>query len=86
MNITYRLADPKNPIDLIEIIKVTNEAFMADTFFKKKEYYARFDNDSVSTMINSENSVFILAEIENMIVGSIFLENSHEILYKESHI
>ena len=86
MNITYRLADPKNPRDLIEIKNVTNEAFMADTFFKKKEYYERFDNDSVSSMINSENSVFILAEIDNMIVGSIFLETSHEILYKEQQI
>lgn len=61
-----------------DILSVTNEAFMADAFFKKPEYHLRFDTNTVLDMIKAPNSMFILAtfdEIENEspeVCGSIF--------------
>ena len=58
-----------------EIVSVTNEAFIADAFFKKQEYHLRFTHVDVIGMISSPNSVFILAKQspENELIGSIFL-------------
>jgi len=57
-----------------EIRDITNEAFIADTFFKKPEYHMRFDFETVQTMINTQDSVFLIAKTnENEIVGSIYL-------------
>lgn len=59
------------------ILELTNEAFMADAFFKKKEYHLRFDRPSVESMMAAENSRFILAaETRDGVevpCGSIFL-------------
>ncbi len=72
-----------------QILSVTNEAFMADAFFKKPEYHLRFDTKTVLDMIKEKNSSFILAsfdEPENTspeICGSIFFNWTSE--YFESH-
>ena len=47
--------------DIGNIVAVTNEAFMADTFFKKPEFHLRFTEESATNMISSKDSVFILA-------------------------
>lgn len=56
------------------IVSVTNEAFMADTFFKKAEYFLRFDLATVQKMISDQNSYFLIATTEESeeICGSIF--------------
>jgi hypothetical protein len=57
------------------VMEVTNDAFMADAFFKKEEYFNRFDFQTVIDMMNSPNSKFLImaATEDNSIVGSIFL-------------
>lgn len=67
--------------DIDEIMNVTNEAFMADTFFKKPEYFLRFDRQTVETMISTENNYFLVAFLEedpDVIVGSIFVHVDFE--------
>ncbi len=61
--------------DINVIIEVTNDAFMADAFFKKSEYHQRFTREDVEYMIANQNSQFILAENSDTatIVGSIYL-------------
>jgi hypothetical protein len=62
--------------DMDSILSLTNEAFMADAFFKKKEYHERFDAPTVQQMINAENSRFIIAtqtiDETEVSCGSIF--------------
>eukprot|EP01031_Cornospumella_fuschlensis_P031564 gene31563-38149_t len=74
MELAYREATLE---DASIVVEVTNDAFMADTFFKKPEYHLRFTLDTVISMINTGNSVFILAETDRhssrMVVGSLYL-------------
>jgi hypothetical protein len=62
--------------DMNSILSLTNEAFMADAFFKKKEYHERFDAPTVQQMIHAENSRFIIAsqniDGSDTACGSIF--------------
>lgn len=71
--ITTRLADPSSERDIRAILDVTNDAFMADAFFKKAEYHLRFTLDRVQSQICEKGSVFIVAECDHVIVGSIFV-------------
>ena len=61
--------------DSSDIVAVTNDAFMADAFFKKPEYHLRFDLPTVQQMIQSPDSVFLVAKHNetNEILGSMFL-------------
>ncbi len=45
----------------IDIKNVTNEAFMADSFFKKVEYHQRFTDEDVHTLMSASNAVFLVA-------------------------
>ncbi len=62
--------------DVDTILELTNDAFMADAFFKKPEYHLRFDSQTVKGMISAENSRFVIATqvINGEVVkcGSIF--------------
>ncbi len=62
--------------DIGALLSLTNEAFMADAFFKKKEYHERFDAPTVEQMIQAENSRFIIAtqhiDGSHVPCGSIF--------------
>lgn len=62
------------PEDCLKIQSVVNEAFMADAFFKKEEYHLRFADGEVETMMNTNNSVWIIALLNNQIVGCIYLK------------
>lgn len=69
-----------------KIMECTNDAFMADAFFKKEEFHQRFTLDDVHQLITRHNSGFLVATapicvspIENTddkedIVGSIHFE------------
>lgn len=83
--------------DADAVVAITNEAFVADEFFKKKDYHQRFDLPSVIEMINTENSAFILAETtvddRTELVGSLYLhweiktdENGREVIGKFSAV
>ena len=47
--------------DIAAIMELTNDAFIADAFFKKPEYHQRFDATTVKQMIEDENSRFVVA-------------------------
>lgn len=67
------------------ILELTNEAFMADAFFKKPEYHLRFDRPTVHEMIQAENSAFLLAKSnddEGAFVGSLYL---HWEIVRDNH-
>jgi hypothetical protein len=69
------------------ILELTNEAFMADAFFKKPEYHLRFDLPTVHDMIHAENSAFLLAKSNDAggsFVGSLYLH--WEILRDNNHV
>lgn len=57
-----------------DIVTVTNDAFMADAFFKKPEYVLRFRRDEVVAMLQTENSGFLLAVRDGEVIGSLRLE------------
>lgn len=61
--------------DAQAILEVTNDAFMADAFFKKAEYHLRFDIDTVHKMMQSPNSVFLIAKNidQDEVLGSMYL-------------
>ncbi len=61
--------------DAEDILRVTNDAFMADAFFKKPAYHLRFDIDTVHQMIQGEHNVFLLARQDDSkeVLGSMFL-------------
>ena len=63
--------------DYDAILSLTNDAFMADAFFKKEEYHLRFDRATVDQMIHDANSRFIIAtqniDGSDTPCGSIFL-------------
>ena len=72
LKLTQRVAS-KDAADIIMF--VTNEAFMADAFFKKPEYYQRFESIStVEKMIDTPNSIFICMRTLDDIVGSIYVQ------------
>jgi hypothetical protein len=62
MRVTIRKALAK---DAEAIVNTTNVAFMADAFFKKKEYHNRFTRDDVVAMMTAADSCFIVAECED---------------------
>lgn len=68
---TVRVA---NKEDAERIMSVTNEAFMADEFFKKTEYVQRFTLADVQKLMGGENACFLIAETSaGATIGSIFL-------------
>lgn len=75
-NLSFRVA---SLADAEAVVEITNEAFIADTFFKKPKYHQRFDLPTVIEMINGENRMFLLAESipeaggDKSIAGSLFL-------------
>jgi ribosomal protein S18 acetylase RimI-like enzyme len=72
--LTFRVA---TEADAEKVMALTNEAFVADTFFKKPKYHDRFDLETVLGLINKDNSAFLLAESseggELRLVGSLYL-------------
>jgi len=71
---TYRVARKG---DGEAIRAVTNEAFMADAFFKLPEYHERFATGDVEIRMGAASAVFIVATKEGddgVIQGSLFLE------------
>lgn len=63
---------------LEEIKEVTNDAFMADAFFKKEEYHLRFTSDDVLRLFEEDDSMFVIATLQDdagkdYIVGSLHL-------------
>ncbi len=69
-----------------QILLVTNEAFMADAFFKKPDYHLRFDARTVSHMIANKNAMFIVAicdENSEDICGSLYFNWTKELLENE---
>jgi GNAT superfamily N-acetyltransferase len=67
-----------------QIFDVTNEAFMADAFFKKEQYYARFECvKTVEDMMDRANSEFLCicskSTEDKCIAGSIYLQWEIEI-------
>lgn len=73
--------------DCDDILSLTNDAFMADAFFKKKEYHLRFDPPTVREMMEVVNSRFIVASMSidgvETNCGSIFLHWEIEKLAEE---
>ncbi|XP_065667533.1 uncharacterized protein LOC100212726 [Hydra vulgaris] len=66
--------------DIDNILRCTNDAFMADAFFKKPEYHHRFTREDVVSKMSHKDSVFILASdsttsenSNNEVIGSIYL-------------
>lgn len=57
------------------IMAVTNDAYVADRFFKHPEYYDRFTLEDVHTMQKDQNSRFLVARMGRgrSIAGSIYL-------------
>jgi hypothetical protein len=64
--------------DVAHIVQITNDAFMADAFFKKPEFIVRYNEDGVKDMVShpEENGVFLLASDDggDNTVGSIHVE------------
>lgn len=64
--------------DVASIVSCTNDAYVADTFFKKVEYHNRFTANDVASMMASSNSAFIVAarssDREKAICGSLYLQ------------
>ena len=49
------------------VVEVTNDAFMADAFFKKKEYHKRLTRADVMDMLNNESAVFLVGVLPNSV-------------------
>jgi hypothetical protein len=64
--------------DVLSIVSCTNDAYVADTFFKKAEYHDRFTANDVMGMMSSPNSAFIVAtrcsDPDNLVCGSLYLQ------------
>lgn len=69
--------------DIDIILELTNDAFMADAFFKKPEYHQRFIASQVHTMIHSDRSMFIIAKSSNIniMIGDEKIEKGCGSLY-----
>lgn len=69
-------------IDVESIVSCTNDAYVADKFFKKTDYHNRFTSQDVIEMISSPNSAFIVAENcsdpNKAICGSLYLQWEHK--------
>lgn len=61
-----------------DIVDVTNEAFMADSFFKKPEYHHRFNQEFVSKMLCATDSKFLLSLDGTKVIGCLYLHWSKE--------
>ncbi len=59
-----------------QIVEITNDAFMADAFFKKPAYRLRFDKQNVVDMMKIPDSMFIVAIMGDSgeICGSIYFD------------
>ncbi len=66
--------------EIDDIMSTTNDAFMADSFFKKPEYHQRFTRSDVESLIATPDSAFVCAFSKDVdgdketMVGSIYLE------------
>jgi predicted N-acetyltransferase YhbS len=62
--------------DSTAILEVTNEAFMADAFYKKPKYSLRFSSERVAKTFDAKDQYFLVAKraSDQTIVGSIHLE------------
>lgn len=60
---TVRLGKPENAE---AIMNVTNDAFVADQFFKKPLYYARFTVNDVTDMFSCDNAVFLILTVDRI--------------------
>jgi ribosomal protein S18 acetylase RimI-like enzyme len=64
--------------DVLSIVSCTNDAYVADAFFKKAEYHDRFTDTDVMEMISSPNTAFIVAtrcsDPDKSICGSLYLQ------------
>ncbi len=58
-----------------DIMRVTNEAYVADKFFKKPEYYDRFSLADVESMLKDPASDFLVARnvADGAIYGSLYI-------------
>ena len=79
MSVKYRIVEASAG-DANEIMSITNEAFMADAFFKKPEYILRFRLEEVVAMLEMSNNSFLLARREEAdeVIGSLRLEIAHQ--------
>lgn len=78
--------------DADQLVEIGNQAFMADTFFKKPEFHLRFTFQRVVDMINAENSCFLVAKNDatSEILGSIYVhwdfhKNENDCVFKVSY-
>ncbi len=57
---TFRIASLH---DVHDVVQISNDAFMADAFFKKPEFIVRFNESRVREMISNpvDNGVFLVA-------------------------
>ena len=66
-----------------KVMDCTNDAFMADSFFKKSEYHQRFTLSDVEEHIRKENSLFLIATSEtepgDQVFGSILIDLSRNV-------
>jgi hypothetical protein len=69
--------------DIDTILELTNDAFMADAFFKKPEYHQRFIASQVYTMIHTDRSMFFIAKLSNVdvMIGNEKIEKECGSLY-----
>jgi GNAT superfamily N-acetyltransferase len=88
-NIIMRMF-PATPAYAPQVMECTNDAFMVDAFFKKPEYHVRFTLEDVNSLMNKQNSMFLIAVDPDMagedgdgIVGSVHLEYEIESNQKE---
>jgi len=69
---SYKIATREH---LKEVMEITNEAFMADAFFKVPEYHVRFSSEDVEKLFSAPSSAFVVAvDLESNVVGSLHLE------------
>ena len=68
---------PATAADAASILSCTNDAYVADTFFKKIEYHNRFTMQDVVDMIATPDSMFIVATTNTSqaetVCGSLYL-------------
>eukprot|EP01035_Chromulina_nebulosa_P017247 gene17247-22775_t len=76
--ITIRPAIINSIEDIELILSLTNDAFMADAFFKKPEYHMRFTREDVLNLMKTDHSTFLFAVLtendSSITVGSLYLQ------------
>eukprot|EP01041_Mallomonas_annulata_P000610 gene610-1175_t len=81
MNLDFLQVLIPNESDLHAIMDITNEAFLADAFFKKPQYHLRFNEERINTLMkDNQNSTFLLVKSDGIAIASIYLQW----LYKRS--